>query len=752
MSQKVAARRHVAVFGAGVAGLTAAHELVERGYRVDVYESSEPGVNESVCGVGGTARTQWARVEQVEADKALPTWQQATPRIEPPRSVVHFDPGSAKPRDETPIDVMADFLIEHRGKITRVRVDGFSNVAGDGFDFRRAKVVARELRRRLKAGTPQGAPVAAVAPRGAGVRSPSALDLTDRLRCVAEFAVVEDILPGEDGFRFFPSFYRNLFDTMRRIPIAAEGDPYVETGRTVLDNLVPTVLQRLAFGDPYRRPLEIERRPPVFGAGGFDRLVQMLETTNVRVEDAIRLQLRLLRYMTSCAARRVRYEDQSWWEFIEGDSLEPESFRRLLGELPQILVAMRSKDSDARTVGTVAVQLLSDQLRPGPLMDGTLNGPTSVAWFRHWRRYLENLGVQFFRGKLVALEETGGVIFPVVEKELPDGTWWRYALDLDYYVVAAPPDVVQTQLEELAKHLGPIQSPTPEQAALRDELGRGDLEKIRRLDLGGYDSPAPSGDIAHLTGVQFYFETGISMIAGHTVYPDSPWRLSSIGQPQFWTRKRGPWDGYLGLLSVDIGLFDATTNGLKGKPAWSCTPQELAEDVWLQIRAAVPELPGAVYYHVDELIERDTSSHLPLRNRAPLLVNKPGHWNQRPGRPGDYRIQLGGRFVFAGNYWQTYTRLTTMEASNEAARAAVNALLAADCQRFRGESCRIWNPEDHEPDTLSFLADLDRWLLDAGTDPGGLPHVFDILGVDRSLPGRFVRGLLARGSGGLRFG
>src|SRR5690554_3637689 len=39
-------------------------------------------------------------------------------------------------------------------------------------------------------------------------------------------------LPGEHGFRFFPSFYRHLTDTLRRIP-------YKTNKRGVYDNLVP---------------------------------------------------------------------------------------------------------------------------------------------------------------------------------------------------------------------------------------------------------------------------------------------------------------------------------------------------------------------------------------------------------------------------------------------------------------------------------------------------------------------------------
>ncbi|MEM7152794.1 MAG: FAD-dependent oxidoreductase [Myxococcota bacterium] len=43
----------VTIFGAGIAGLTAAHELAERGFEVTVYEPGE---------IGGMARTQWRRV------------------------------------------------------------------------------------------------------------------------------------------------------------------------------------------------------------------------------------------------------------------------------------------------------------------------------------------------------------------------------------------------------------------------------------------------------------------------------------------------------------------------------------------------------------------------------------------------------------------------------------------------------------------------------------------------------------------
>ena len=63
-------------------------------------------------------------------------------------------------------------------------------------------------------------------------------------------------LPGEHGFRFFPGFYKNIPDTMRRIPYP--GNP-----NGVFDNLVAANQELLAFGvnDQAAVP-ELRRRRP----------------------------------------------------------------------------------------------------------------------------------------------------------------------------------------------------------------------------------------------------------------------------------------------------------------------------------------------------------------------------------------------------------------------------------------------------------------------------------------------------------
>jgi hypothetical protein len=77
----------VTIFGAGIAGMTAAHELVERGFQVEVWEPEDDERAPSRdCAIGGMARTQWSAVPWPEEFTDVPCGDfansQATP-IEP---------------------------------------------------------------------------------------------------------------------------------------------------------------------------------------------------------------------------------------------------------------------------------------------------------------------------------------------------------------------------------------------------------------------------------------------------------------------------------------------------------------------------------------------------------------------------------------------------------------------------------------------------------------------------------------------
>lgn len=54
----------VTVFGAGIAGLTVAHELAERGFTVQVVEPDKSQFAEYQCQVGGLAANQFARARK----------------------------------------------------------------------------------------------------------------------------------------------------------------------------------------------------------------------------------------------------------------------------------------------------------------------------------------------------------------------------------------------------------------------------------------------------------------------------------------------------------------------------------------------------------------------------------------------------------------------------------------------------------------------------------------------------------------
>jgi hypothetical protein len=108
-----------------------------------------------------------------------------------------------------------------------------------------------------------------------------------------------------------------------------------------------------------------------------------------------------------------------------------------------------------------------------------------------------------------------------------------------------------------------------------------------------------------------------------------------------------------------------------------------------------------------------------------------------------YRVSKLGkkthRWVFAGSYMATHTRMTPMEGANESGRHAVTALLKhidrhvdTASRRYNGipyqairDYPRRFSPEEIEPKALRSLRKIDASLFRAG-----LPHPFDILKVD----------------------
>jgi uncharacterized protein with NAD-binding domain and iron-sulfur cluster len=692
-------RIRVAIFGAGVAGLTAAHELAARGFNVKVFDGSlkASGGIPAAYLVGGVARTQYHRFP-----------------------------------DDTPID-----------KVRKKRV------------------------------------------------------------------------PGEHGFRFFPSFYRHLTHTMRRIPTisvksivgppsgssgsgahgsaptAGGGGSISEFGQSRIgpfqstsDNLVATRLQGISTGEGGELYVQDRRMPRSFDAAQRT-VLSSLRGFDYRSIDLARFTLKILQFMTTCSARRMReYQEMSWWDFLGGDRYEAR-FRDHMNSVTRALVAMDAERSDALTQGTILVQLMKDQLSDGSETDRLLNGPTSDQWLRHWHDFIttgaeggdgntvlrpasEEQVVEFVPGRLKNFELDGDSIRSAVIEDYSDNDTKIVNGEFDYYILGVDLGAI------LAKGGDELITEAMADADARQHPEDPALRRLRQLAALPEDSHS-----AWMSGLQFYLSEHVDILPGHVYFPDSEWGLSAVSQSQFWgsdTRVRFGHGQIRSIISVIISRWDVPGR-VFNKAARSCTKEQLGIEVWDQLRAGLlpagirlaelneRTLPEKIYvgHHVDHyLVDKDgmpvcdcatdkdgksLSGDRPIHeNKAPVFICPPGTWGLRPGSPHDgYRLHLGN-LVLCGAYAQTHTALPTMEAANESARHAVNAILRNEEKKLaagevvgitaaRFEKCQIFPPEEHEFDDLRSLKRIDEMLFDHGD-----PHMFDILHLERMIDATMPRG------------
>ncbi|ELY79203.1 hydroxysqualene dehydroxylase [Natrinema gari] len=471
-------------------------------------------------------------------------------------------------------------------------------------------------------------------------------------------------LHGEHGFRFFPAFYRHVVETMERIPT---------DGGTVADNLVETEATLIASTTAPERIAETSSPDSL---RGWLEALRPAFAEDLPREDVRFLLERLLYLLTACEQRREAELDEiSWWEFIDAEHRSQE-FRDRLAYATQALVALRPQVGSARTVGTIYLQLLFGQLDPSEPTERILNAPTNEAWIDPWVRHLETLGVEFRANTPVRdLAFDGRRITGV---ELADGR----TIAADEFVLAVPVEVAPAFVTPALRRAAP-------------ELGR-----IERLET------------AWMNGIQFYLSEDVELTRGHQVYADAPWALTSISQRQFWTdydlETRGP-DDVEGVLSVIASDWD-TPGIVHEKPARDCTREEIAAEVWAQLKT---HLNGAdrrlrddmlVEWFLDpSIVETETG----VENRSPLLINTVGSLRNRP--PADVGVR---NLTLASDYVRTNTDLASMESANEAGRRAANAVL--DRRGGRGRA-RIW--ELREPAVFEPLKRQDRLRYRLG-----LPH------------------------------
>jgi uncharacterized protein with NAD-binding domain and iron-sulfur cluster len=494
-------------------------------------------------------------------------------------------------------------------------------------------------------------------------------------------------LPGEHGFRFFPGFYHHVPDTMRRIPFP--GNP-----NGVHDNM------KAASGGKFLRS---GGRPDalVFGLGpdpqqaltvdGLRRnLTFALSQDGIPPHELAHFVQRVLVFLTSSDERRYgQWEHVSWWDFI-GAASRSEDYKTVLAAgLTRNLVAAKETVASTRTIGNMAEAFVLNIMGRGNdgALDRVLDAPTNEAWIDPWILHLTRLGVRFEVGTTVTSLKTAGGRVIAAGARSAKGAHRR--IEADWFVCAMP------------------------------------VERARKLWNAKVLAQDPSLEAMHelqyewMNGIQFFLKRKVDITKGHVTFVDAPWALTALTQGQFWNRHdfaRDYGDGTaVDCLSMDISNWDAP-GVLFSKPAKRCTADEIAKEVWAQVKqheTAAKVLTDDIVHswHLDPGI-RWVPSRGANRNDDPLLVNTVSSWEKRPTA----RTEVPNLFL-AGDYVQTDIDLATMEGANESGRAAVNALLdAAGAKAERVAMFKLYDPPEFEP-----LKAADRELFEAG-QPNALDH------------------------------
>ena len=479
-------------------------------------------------------------------------------------------------------------------------------------------------------------------------------------------------LPGEHGFRFFPRFYKHLPDTMMRIPFPGNG--------SVFKNLVNAT--RIEVARSGNVPLVLTARIPRDPQDWAVALHTMFTGIGVPDDEVLFFVDRLLVLLTSCPERRLaEYEKIPWWTFVGAETRSKE-YQTLLAEgLTRSLVAMRAEDGSTRTVGYMLLQLLFGLLTTGGF-DRLLTGPTNEVWLSPWVSYLKQRGVTMNSGVTVQkfLAGSSGVTSVSVGRN-----GQTQEVTADYYIAAMPVEMMAGLVTDELKQLAPS------------------LAALNQLPT------------RWMNGIQFYFSQDVPLDHGHTLYADSPWALTSISQKQFWQHANlaNYGDGrVVGLLSVDISDWDAV-GILVGKSATECTADEIKNEVWAELKAHL-NVGGAQAIRDESLLSwfLDPDIQFPnpssATNAEPLMINKAGTWQYRP----EATTEIPNLFL-ASDYVRTFTDIACMEAANEAARRAVNGILAHSGSS--AEPTALWPLQ--EPEFFKPMVEYDRMRFKLG-----LPH------------------------------
>ncbi|MFJ3725924.1 FAD-dependent oxidoreductase [Streptomyces sp. NPDC090045] len=497
-------------------------------------------------------------------------------------------------------------------------------------------------------------------------------------------------LPAEHGFRFIPGIYHNLPDTMRRIPFPGNANG-------VWDNLVAPremMFARAGGREDLRGPIPWpDHSPAELTPDELRRALTGILQTLVRLplHETAYFVDRVLVFLTSCDERRNEvWERTPWWDFVRAARMSSEYQRILAVGITRNIVATKAEEASTRTVGTLGEAFVFNVLgrgADGP-PDRILNLPTNEAWIDPWEAHLRSLGVEFRIGWTVREVQYGNGRVSGVSVEGPDGA--RQTVTADHYVSAMPVEHARRTWSAGLRAADPM-------------LGR--CDKLQT---------------DWMTGIQFYLTERAPLVHGHLNCIDSPWSLTAIQQAEHWPARNFPADYGDGTavdcLSVDISEWDKP-GILYGKTAKQCTREEVAREVWAQLKASLNDTGKTLLsdsklhsWFLDPGVDGLGTPH--PTNQDELLIHPVGTLHNRPS--AGTRVP---NFFLSGDYVAVDIDLATMEGANASARAAVNSLLDRDGSR--AERCTV-RPMYRAPELESARRhDLWRHRL-------GLRNIFDL--------------------------
>ena len=457
-------------------------------------------------------------------------------------------------------------------------------------------------------------------------------------------------LPGEHGFRFFPRFYQHITATMKQIPYK---------GGTVFDNLVDTT--RIDLLQYHKLPMTLISRFP----RSLKDLIVMLKLVFTQdsglTDDEVEFfAKRIWQVLSSCDDRRWdELERTSWAEFLEAGHFSPEYTKFLVEGLTRSLVAAKGNKAASKTVGDILVQLIFDIATPGTSSDRLLNGPTNDVWIDPWLEYLTKKGVKYHLEHSLTKISMNTTEIKSVTVEHKGAS---KEITADYFICAVPVDRLAPLINSTMSAIDPT------------------LDSLKPL----------SKHVSWMNGIQYYLNTDVKITHGHAIYVDTPWAITTVSQAQFWPdfpmSEFG--DGNVkGIISVDISEWDVPGT-FNGKKANECSADEIATECWKQMQASLikdihDELKDEylISYHLDPSIVIKAGEK--TVNSEPLLVNVINSWHLRP----DDFTRIPNMFI-ASDFVRTNTDLATMEGANEAARRAVNSIIADSKSKAR--FCKIY--------------------------------------------------------------